>query len=138
MGASDHPGLMHPKGPPRRFFKGRAAREETKVKARVRGEIMMRDRNRCRLAWYGEAQWAMGVCRGPVEWAHWGPYRRSKTVGMAPAARHCRQGGLAMCDRHHDDYDEGRMAVEALTSRECDGPLRFERDGRVWIEDELK
>ena len=121
------------KGEPRKRKKGREQRQEKKVKTSARFEVMERDGHSCRLNWCA-AQRLFGACRGPIQWSHWGPYKRSKTRGQEPERRHCRQGGLAMCDRHHDDYDEGRLAIEAMTEQECDGRLRFERDGKVWEE----
>ena len=124
------------KGEPRKRIKGRKKRQEKKVKTSVRAEVMERDGDRCRLGWLDETQRLFGACKGALQWAHWGPYKRSKTRGQEPERRHCRHGGLALCDGHHDAYDEGRLVIEALTDRECDGRLRFERDGKAWEEPE--
>jgi len=123
-----------PKGEPRKRTKARRQRAEKTRKVWVRARVMARDHDRCRLSWYAETQALFGACSGELQWAHWGPYRRSKTRGQAPERRHCQQGGLALCDGHHDDYDEGRLTIDALTEQECDGRLRFERDGQVWEE----
>jgi hypothetical protein len=91
------------------------------------------------LYWYHGATpaelWRMfGACRGRSEFAHFGEKRRSKTVGQAPEERHDRAHSLMMCTKHHKDYDEHRLWIEALTERVCDGPLRFKRDGQTWEE----
>lgn len=134
--AIDTSAMPWSKGPSRKRLKARAHRQERAVKSSVRELVMERDSERCRLSWYGATQALFGACRGALQWAHWGPYRRSNTRGQAPERRHCRQGGLALCDKHHDDYDEGRLKIDALTPAECDGRLRYERDGKVWEESE--
>lgn len=81
----------------------------------------------------------MGPCGGESQWAHFGDYRRFKTRGQAPEDRHVTHGSLMLCDKHHDRYDgqaRPRIDIEAVTVRECDGPLRFESAGAVYEEDE--
>ena len=121
---------------PRKRVKAREKRREKAVKVDVRVQVMTRDHDRCRLSWDAEPQALFGPCRGDLQWAHWGPYRRSRTRGQEPERRHCRQGGLALCDGHHDLYDDEQLKIDALTPDECNGRLRFEKDGRVWEETE--
>lgn len=80
----------------------------------------------------------LGPCDGPSEWAHYGASRRFKTRGQAPEARHTTAGSLMLCRGHHARLDgraEPRVALEHLTERRCDGPLRASADGgATWVE----
>lgn len=134
MARVDYSRSTFSKGEPRKRVKARAKRQERGVKSAIRSQVMLRDGFRCRLSWSTTAQIKLGACSGPVEWAHWGPYRRSKTVGQAAERRHVRSGGLALCDKHHDDYDQNRLAIEALTPDECNGRLRFVAGEIAWEE----
>lgn len=102
--------------------------------ADVRPKCVDRD-GYCRIA--GVA--ALGPCDGPSEWSHFGESKRFKTRGMEPEERHTTEGSLMFCKKHHDEYDgrrRPRLKVEATTDRRCDGPLRYEREGVVYVEEE--
>jgi hypothetical protein len=114
-------------------------RAESAVVKAVRPVVAERD-GYCRLYWPDAATrtevWRLfGSCSiGRSEWAHFGDKRRCKTVGQAPEERHDRAHSLMLCTKHHDDYDEYRLEIEALTDRVCDGRLLFARDGQAWEE----
>ena len=103
---------------PRARVKRRRLRIEGQVAARVRRECVERD-GYCRLA---EVE-IVADCFGPSQWAHLEDKRRFKTRGMEPAERHCTEWSLMLCQRHHDDYDQHRIDIQAATSRGADGPL---------------
>lgn len=126
----DYSGLPLRKPEPRKREKARLRRRAKRVIETVRPQVVARD-GYCRARDIG-----MGACRGASEWAHFGDHRRARTRGKPPEERHTTAGSLMFCVGHHDDYDEGRMAVAATTDRECDGPLRFEKDGVVHTEAE--
>jgi len=67
----------------------------------------------------------VGECEGRVAVAHWGDWRRFKTRGMAPEERHQTKGALALCRRHHQDYDGHQILIVSMTDQGCDGPLFF-------------
>lgn len=112
-----------------RELKDRRRREEREAIATVRPIVMNRD-GRCRLV----LTMAMGPCKGPTQWAHFGDSKRFKTRRMAASERHTTEGSLALCDRHHDLYDANELVIEALTERRCDGPLRFRMGDSVYEE----
>ena len=130
---------------PVRRSKARTAkrRAEIKVIAAVRARVADRDYY-CRLYWQDtETRTAIaavfGACGGPSEWAHWGPWRRSKTRGQDPHERHTTRGSLMLCAVHHrtgpSAYDAGGMTITALYERRgCNGRLRFKRGDAVWTE----
>lgn len=100
----------------------------------VRQACVFRD-GYCRLAKFVGA----GACRGPSEWAHFDKWKRWKTMGQDPEQRHCTQGSLMLCQRHHLFYD-GKfprlnerkaftLLIEALSDRYADGPLAFTFNG---------
>lgn len=100
---------------------------------------MVRESNACRL--FGVD--VLGPCEGALQWAHYGDWRRFKTVGKPPEERHTTKGSLGLCDRHHDLYDGqcigkkfDRLKIDHLTPLVCDGPLRFELGGVVYIEEQ--
>lgn len=121
---------LYPKGEKRKTIKARRKRQERKVVMATRPQVALRD-GYCRV----EAT-PLGDCRGPSEWAHFGEKKRFKTRGLPPEERHTTAHTLMLCEGHHDDYDEGRMTIEAKDARVCDGDLRFEMDGIVWEEGE--
>jgi len=105
------------------------------VKVDVRAQCVERD-GPCRIRGA-----PFGPCRGPSQWAHYGPHRRCRTVGRPPLERHRRDASFMMCDGHHDLYDGQRLEnghrlqVEALTDRGTDGPLRFQLGPVVYVEE---
>ena len=117
-----------PKPEPRRREKRREQDAETRVKTWVRARVVARD-GRCRLAGWPQAQVLFGACRGAAEWAHLGAFRRSKTIGQDPEARHRPEGSLMLCASHHRTgpwaYDRHRVDIEPLSSDGADGRLRF-------------
>lgn len=122
---------------PHKRVKGRKKREERKVVKTVRPQVVDRD-GTCRLRSMSLAFHLMfGACAGPSEWAHWREWSRAKTRGMAPEIRHTTDKSLMLCTKHHDDYDESRLTIEAKTERTCDGPLRFIKGEHVYDELEL-
>lgn len=45
-------------------------------------------------------------------------------------------GTMALCKRHHEDYDQGRIDCERLTEQGCDGLLRWRTaNGTTYIEE---
>jgi hypothetical protein len=64
------------------------------------------------------------LCHGVSEWAHLGDKKRFKTRGQAPEIRHTTAGSLMLCQKHHADYDAGRMAIDG---DDANLPLRFRR-----------
>lgn len=127
----DTSGLPFPKGEPRARTKRRAKRREQTVAARVRAAVMRRDAP-CRVA--GVA--ALGPCKGRTEWAHFEESRRFKTRGRPPEERHAVEGSLGLCRRHHHDYDQGRLAIKALSAARCEGRLRYRaQDGTTYTEE---
>lgn len=132
MGASNDPRLPLAKPEPRRKTKARKKRRERGVITDVRQHCVTRD-GYCRL-FSADAETKrtvvvlFGECAGPSEWAHFGDKKRAKTRGMEPEDRHTPEGSLMLCRKHHDDYDDGIMAIDALTDRGCQGRLVFRRD----------
>jgi hypothetical protein len=103
--------------------RAKKARADAAVAAKVRDEVRVRD-GYCR---YGkDDELASLQCGGRSEWAHFGEKKRFRTCGLPPMQRHTTAGSLQMCSIHHDDYDEGRLTIRALTDRGCDGPLDYE------------
>lgn len=129
--------LGNPKPEPRKRQKARKDRRELQCKRQMHDAVFEREENACRLSGVVE----LGPCDGPLQLAHYGDWRRSKTRGMDPEQRHVRHGGICLCKRHHDAYDGSlglrneRMHIDHLTDRVCDGPLRFERGPVVYIEE---
>jgi len=119
------------KDEPRKRRKGREKRVSGKVVATARAECVTRD-GRCRLVRDFDVRDAaralFGECRGHGQWAHFGERKRFKTRGMPPEHRHNREWSLMLCYKHHNDYDHGRLEIEALTTHVCDGRLRFSSD----------
>ncbi len=124
----DYSKLPLAKPEPHKRVKARKKRQEQKVIQEVRPQCVARD-GYCRV--YNKR---MGECSGESQWAHYGPYKRARTRGKPPEERHTTAGSLMLCVGHHDDYDEERMKIEALTDRECNGPLKFEKDGVTYLE----
>ena len=98
-------------------------RVAAKIKRQVRAAGLDRDCNVCRAWWMID----MDRCDGPLEWAHFGDYKRFKTRGKPAAERHTTMGSLMLCQSHHRAYDSGRLAITALSDRGADGPLEFRR-----------
>jgi hypothetical protein len=115
----DYSRLALPKPTPRRILKARKKRQESVVIRLTRASCVLRD-GRCRLA---------GVpgfsCAGVPEWAHLGDTKRARTRGMKPEIRHMTAGSLMLCTTHHEDYDKGRMRIDALTKDGANGGLAF-------------
>jgi hypothetical protein len=113
-----------PKPTPRKRVKAKRQRHAAKVVKSVRALCVERD-GYCRLTrdWSWELVMpTFGACEGPSQWAHLGDKKRFKTRGQAPEVRHTTAGSLMLCDRHHDDYDEGRLNI---SGDDADGVLRF-------------
>lgn len=89
----------------------------------IRAQVLGRDGS-CRL----RGVKAMGLCAGPTEWAHW-PRKRSQTRGEAAARRHATTGSLALCRKHHQAQEAGKIVIEACSGKQCDGPLVFRAVG---------
>ncbi len=113
----------------RKKQKAREKREERKVITHVREQCVDRD-GFCRAQGIG-----MGPCIGCSEWCHFGDHKRFKTRGQEPERRHNTQGSLMMCSGHHYEYDKGRLEINALTERGCDGPLEFQRGDERYAEE---
>jgi hypothetical protein len=113
---------------PRKRVKGRKQRHAAKVVKSVRAQCVERD-GYCKAGAAIRTQpWLesqrLGTCEGVSEWAHLGDKKRFKTRGQAPEIRHTTAGSLMLCTKHHDDYDEGRMAIDG---DDANLPLKFER-----------
>lgn len=115
-------GVACPKPEPLKRTKGRADRREAAVKKSVRAAVADRDVD-CRYGRYNDPF----TCAGQREWAHFGRYKRFKTRRMRPESRHCTEGSLLLCTKHHRQYDAGTLKITALTNKGCDGPLEFGR-----------
>jgi hypothetical protein len=122
--------MMFPKGRTRRQEKDAAARREAKVKKEVREECVHRD-GYCRLRGLPDVvALVFGKCEGASEWAHMTEKRRSRTVGQAPEKRHCVEGSLMLCTRHHTMYDRSQLLIEAVdAARGARGLLRYKAPG---------
>jgi hypothetical protein len=105
----------------RKRAKAKLAREETKVKRKVRAEVAERD-GPCRFI---GLQHLFGPCEGPSTWQHYGEKRRSKTRGLPPEERHTVSGTMMQCRRHHARVDENEIKVEHMDERGANGNLRF-------------
>lgn len=122
--------MLLPKPEPRARARRRAARREAAVKARVRAAVARRD-GYCRLRHVA----GLPACGGPSQWAHLGEHRRFRTRGRPPEQRHCEEGSLMLCDRHHDLYDCNRLAIEpASPALGAAGRLMFRFGGFTWEE----
>lgn len=118
---------------PRKLEKARTKRQAQKVVTRVRAACVERDghcrigeweNNPCDLhdgALTGDGQPVIG-CEGRSEWAHLGAQKRFKTRGQPATTRHTTAGSLMLCQRHHRDYDAGRMEI---VGDNADGVLDF-------------
>ncbi len=122
-----------PKPTKRKTLKGRKDRAETKQKHMVRMLCVARDGD-CALIAVTPERWKdvadpMEIigCRGESEWAHMHSRRRAQTRGMAPEIRHDTAHSLMLCTKHHEDYDQHRLRITALTRKGADGPLKFAR-----------
>lgn len=120
--------------------KAAVKRREQKVVQDVRPQVVVRD-GYCRLQTdnpNGTFARMFGLCQGASEWAHWDEYKRARTRGLPPEDRHTKRGSLMLCTKHHEDYDHGRLDINALTERECNGPLEFYRTAEGWLYREAK
>jgi hypothetical protein len=104
---------------PRKRVKARKRRHAAKVVKSVRAQCVERD-GYCRAGW----DRPVALCHGVSEWAHLGDKKRFKTRGQAPEIRHTTAGSLMLCQKHHADYDAGRMAIDG---DDANLPLRFRR-----------
>jgi len=126
--------LAFPKGRTRKQVKRRKARAEDQVAKAVREAVMARDVS-CRVgtlhgpAWYDEFAPTGNPfgCYGPLEWAHLHTRRRSQTRNQAPERRHVSTHSVALCRKHHREYDAHQLVITALTRKGADGPLKFRR-----------
>ena len=111
-----------PKPELRRTVRMRAKRQAAKVVKVVRAQCVERD-GYCRIgewennpddlhdgALTGEGE-PLIACDGRSEWAHLGEQKRFKTRGQPATKRHTTAGSLMLCQRHHRDYDAGRMEI---------------------------
>lgn len=132
---------MFPKGETRKRRKGRERRHERTVIGGVRTEVVNRD-GFCRFYYMSTELraecWAIvGPCKGMSQWSHYNAtHRRSKTVHQAPEDRHDARFSLMLCAFHSAEYDQNRLHIETLTDRDCNGPIKAERDGKTWVEQE--
>ena len=118
-----------PKGEPVAKRKARKRRLASKVVESVRRQCVERDGD-CRLGdWENnpddvhDDDLEGDFCEGRSEWAHLGDKKRFKTRGQAPEVRHTTAGSLMLCTKHHQDYDQGRLAIEG---DDANGILHFE------------
>ncbi len=118
--------LTKPKPGPTARARAKRRRDETPVKKSVRAQCDDRD-GACRIARDHDVTYR--ECWGPSEWAHFGPHRRSRTMGMPAHLRHTTAGSLILCRKHHRAYDSGRLSIRALSENGCDGVLVFESPG---------
>lgn len=113
---------------------------EATIIKHVRQECVFRD-GYCRI---GKIMGTYKDCRGASEWAHFGEWKRWKTMGQDPAVRHCTEGSLMACTRHHQLYDnkfvkwsgqsDTPILINALSERHADGPLAVTVNGVLHIE----
>ena len=125
------------KGKTRKQIKAKQDRLERATIIVVRAKVMERERHDCRLWPFPIAQSLFGSCSGPLEWSHWGPYQRWNTRHQDADQRHCTRGSMAICKGHHDAMDGRslpRLYADALTARECDGPMRWSNTYGAWEE----
>jgi len=112
------------KGPTRAHEKAQRARAARAVVRAVRAACVERD-GYCRFGLLAmRNDWNWMHCDGLSEWAHFGPYKRFRTRGQAPARRHITSGSLMLCRYHHAMYDAGLLLIEAGPDG-CDGVLIF-------------
>jgi hypothetical protein len=124
--ADQQPGRAVPKPETRKRIKGRKVRAEAKVKKFTRAKCVERD-DYCRLMRDNLlAVQLFDACGGPSQWAHLEDKKRARTRGQAPEMRHTRAGSLMLCEKHHTDYDHGRIKI-GLSPAGADGPLRWRR-----------
>jgi hypothetical protein len=102
-----------PKPEKRATSKGRAKRHEAAIIQQVRAACVARDGD-CRLGpiwdYFGS------VCGGESEWAHMPTHRRSKTIGQPAEDRHCTEGSLMLCTRHHAMLDQHHFDIIPIDS----------------------
>lgn len=113
---------MRKKPGPTARARARKRRTDTTYAATIRIKVFDRD-ELCRL---------IGVddCAGPEEWAHWGEHQWFKTRGLPPEQRHTTGGTFKSCRSHHQRYDAGEIAIEALDpARGADWYLAVTVDG---------
>lgn len=104
-------------------------RAEVKVIKSVREQVMARDQG-CRVRAAG-----LAACWGDLQWAHLHEHARSKTRRMKATERHTTAGTLALCALHHHLYDRHEFAIQCLSERGCDGPIKVTDDGRTIYEE---
>jgi len=114
----DYSGLPQAKPEPRKAIKARRRREEKVVIAAVRKAVLERD-GRCRVS----GGKVLGDCQGPTELAHVGDKRRFKTVNEPPNERHQTAWTVALCRRHHAQYDAHQWDFQTLEDEGMDGDL---------------
>lgn len=108
-------------GPTARY-RAKRRRAEQPVVTSVRAQCVERD-GYCLFA-------VFAGCAGRSEWMHLEDQKRARTRGMAPTKRHTTAGSAMGCERHHDAYDAGQIAL-AMTERGADGPIRADYIGLV-------
>lgn len=121
--------LRKPKGITARA-RARKKRTDDAYALMIREQVFARD-GMCRYG-FDVSPAKRSSCLGPIEWAHFGEKKRFKTRGMAPAARHLMVASLALCAKHHDDYDDGRLDITARDPEAgCNGPLDYREEERT-------
>jgi hypothetical protein len=117
----DAPGFLH-KPETRTRANGRKKRTEAAIKRDIRAQVFERDQC-CRFEGMGP-----GPCRGPWQWAHLAPRRRSQTVGMDPEYRHTTTYTAMGCQIHHEMYDAHVFDIHYIDpERGADGPIEVVR-----------
>jgi hypothetical protein len=122
--------LAFPKPEKRKTTKGRRDRQEAARVQLVRAVCIERDGD-CRLHQVG-----LGECWGESTWAHLAQWRRSATRGRPVEERHCTQGTMQLCTRHHARYDNtlSPRIVAEHGPEGADGPMVFRSGATTYRE----
>jgi hypothetical protein len=119
---------------PRQKAKDRDDRREAQIVKQVRRHDVDRD-GYCRVQSEDpDLLTIVGPCAGLSEWAHLEDQRRGRTMGQPPEQRHTSGGTAMLCNRHHTAYDAFKWAIEHLTTRGADGPIRIYTETREYRE----
>ena len=97
-----------PLGVTARARRAKAAKDR-RYAAKIREQVDARD-GYCKLM---HLAYALGLCAGPSEWAHWAEFKRFKTRGLPPEERHTTAGSFKACSRHHGMYDAREFEIAA-------------------------
>lgn len=112
-------------------YRAKRKRAEAPVLAKVRAEVEELD-GYCRFRLGSGYERIVGECEHRSELMHLEEKKRARTRGMAPEERHCAEGSMMGCKKHHGLYDAGDIQI-AMGERGANGPISVETESGVYM-----